>query len=91
LLSVHVLLMWVLREGDSSNGLKESSVTQLRNNLAESLSRAELALLDDEVVCLSNHLIRVDQILTVRRSKMADWRAQIERVRLNDPTLTELE
>jgi hypothetical protein len=41
------------------------------------------------VGCLSNHLIRV--LFGLLKMAESDWRAQIERVLQNDPTLTELE
>jgi hypothetical protein len=46
------------------------------------------ALLTAQMV-LSDHLIRV--LFGFKKMAESDWRAQIERVRQNDPTLTRLE
>jgi hypothetical protein len=83
-----------LRARPHKRGPSESSVdtTADEHTIAESLSRTkqvanQQALLVEFLrVCQTTYLIRV-----LFRSKMADWTAQIQRVRQNDPTLTELE
>jgi hypothetical protein len=94
------------KRGKFETQAKAQSTHQLRNIPSQSHSAAQSRLLEragrergvfcSKCTCvgwLTNHHLCVFQTTSsgyFLRSKMADWKAQIERVRQNDPALTEL-